>query len=33
MIVKNGRVSVVGIPQKIADELRVWCAEKRKSSR
>lgn len=30
MLVKDGRVSVVGIPQKIADELRAWCAERLK---
>jgi hypothetical protein len=28
LLVKDGRVSVVGIPQKIADELRTWCAER-----
>jgi hypothetical protein len=31
MLVKDGRVSVVGIPQKIADELRAWCVERLKS--
>jgi hypothetical protein len=30
MLVKDGRVSVVGIPQKIADELRAWCSERLK---
>jgi hypothetical protein len=30
MLVKDGRVSVVGIPPKIADELRTRCSERLK---
>lgn len=32
MLVKDGRVSVVGIPPRIADELRTWCAERLKKT-